>query len=62
MVRDEALGFAVGLRSVRTRSEVADPEYAAGDRVDRGAVAGAVVSPQPLNVDAVALVETNQRG
>jgi hypothetical protein len=36
---------------------VADAERAAGDRVDRGAVGGAVVGQQPLDGHAVAAVE-----
>src|SRR3954449_1848606 len=36
---------------------MADPECAAADRVDRGAVGRAVVGEDPLDVDAVAGVE-----
>ena len=47
---DEAFGFAVGLGAVGAGAEVADPEGAAGDRVDRGAVCGAVVGEELLTV------------
>src|SRR5205823_5213213 len=45
---DEALGFAVGAWPVETGAKVLDPERFAGERVDRGAVGGAVVSGMKL--------------
>src|SRR5664279_3723793 len=56
---DEAFGFAVGLWAVRSCAEVFDAERAAGERVDGGAVAAAVVGEQLLDLDAVSLVEGN---
>jgi hypothetical protein len=53
---DEAFGFAVGLRPVGAGAAVADAECLAGEGVDGGAVAGAVVGEDPLDLDAVALV------
>src|SRR5437899_1673680 len=40
---DEALGLAVCLRPVGTGAAVADPEFAAGERVQGGDVGGAVL-------------------
>jgi len=51
---DEALGFAVGLRPVGAGAVVADAELAAGERVDLGHVAGAVVGEDRLDGYAVA--------
>ena len=53
---DEALGFAVCLGSVGAGAAVLDAECAAGERVDGGAVAGAVVGEDPLDLDAVSVV------
>src|SRR4029450_12394079 len=50
---DEAFGLAVRLRAVGTRAAVPDPERATGERVDRSAVAGAVVGQDPLDRDPV---------
>ena len=47
---DEPFGFAVGLGSVGAGAQVADPEGAAGDRVDRGAVGAAVVGQERSTV------------
>src|SRR3954471_21777286 len=54
---DEALGFAVGLRSVGPRAQVAQTEGAAGDGVQLGAITRAVVGHHALDGDAVAAVE-----
>src|SRR6266480_1345638 len=54
---DEALGLAVCLRSVGTGAAVADPEFAAGERVQGGDVGGAVVGQEPLDPDPSASVE-----
>ncbi len=51
---DQALGFAVGLRSARPGAEVADAEAAAGDCVRDRDVGGAIVGDHPLDLDAVA--------
>src|SRR5688572_13712671 len=51
---DEALGLAVGLRTAGAGAVVADAERAAGERVDGGAVGGAVVGEHALDADAVA--------
>src|SRR6266566_3446787 len=47
------------LRSIRARADVADAKGFAGDGMDGGAVAGAVVRNQPLDADAVAAVKDN---
>src|SRR4029450_10414428 len=57
---DEALGLAVGLGAVGAGAQVADAERAAGDRVDGRAVGGAVVGQQALDLDAVALEESER--
>src|SRR5207244_3751305 len=54
---DEALGFPVCLGAVGPRAQVTDAESAAGDGVEGRAVAGAVVAEQPLDLDAMAVVE-----
>src|SRR5262245_27467241 len=54
---DEAFCFAVGLRSVWAASEVADAERAAGDGVDGGAVAAAVVGQHAFDADPVLTIE-----
>src|SRR4051812_35620958 len=54
---DEALGFAVGLRSVGPRAQVAQTEGAAGDGVQLGAITRAVVGHHALDGDAVVAVE-----
>src|SRR5450755_201350 len=54
---NEAFGFAVGLGSVGLGAQMADPESATSDRVQRGAVGAAVVGEQPLDGDAVAGIE-----
>src|SRR6266536_5349483 len=54
---DEALGLAVCLRPVGTGAAVADPEFAAGERVQGGDVGGAVVGQEPLDPDPAASVE-----
>src|SRR5690349_8779800 len=51
---DEAFGFAVGLWPVWPGAEVSDAELAAGDRVQDGAVGGAVVGKHALDADPVA--------
>src|SRR6266540_133106 len=48
---DEALRFAVGARTVGAREEVTDAELAAGERVRVGAIAGAVVGEDALDLD-----------
>src|SRR3954454_23156695 len=53
---DEALGFAVGLGSAWPCAQVADPQSAAGERVERGDVGAAVVGQDPLDLDPVAAV------
>ena len=50
---DEALRFPVGARPIRARAQVFDPKRFAGERVDRGAVGGAVIRHQPLDADPV---------
>jgi hypothetical protein len=50
---DEPLGLAVGLGPVGTGAEVTDPERAAGDRVDRSALGGAVVGQHALDRESV---------
>jgi hypothetical protein len=54
---DEALGLAVGARSVRTSEAVLDAELEAGGAELSGAIAGAVVGEQAANGDAVVGVE-----
>src|SRR6266540_5866769 len=54
---DEALGFAVGLRTIGTGTAVADPELAASERVQGRDVGGAVVGQEPLGADPMAPVE-----
>src|SRR5260221_8823146 len=56
---DEALGLAVGLRAVRPGPEVADAEDATGDRVDRRAISGSIVSDHALDLDPVTAEEAN---
>jgi hypothetical protein len=51
---DEALGLAVGLRSVGPGSDVPNPERSASDRVHRRPVCRPVVGHQPLDGYAVA--------
>src|SRR5262249_60602139 len=51
---DEALGFAVGLWAARAGAQVADPELAAGDRVQRGDVGAAIVGEHAFDGDSVA--------
>jgi hypothetical protein len=51
---DEAVRFAVGARPVGLGAEVLDPERLAGERVDRGAVGGAVACHQLLDSHAEA--------
>src|ERR687888_1390249 len=57
---DEAFGFAVGLWPVGAGAEVADAEPAAGECVQGGAVAGAVVGEHAFDGDAVAAVESDR--
>src|SRR4051812_24973661 len=54
---DEAFGFAVCLWPVGPGTEVFDPEPSAGDRVQGGAVARAVVGEELLDGDPVAAVK-----
>src|ERR1700730_2689393 len=54
---NEALGLAVGLRTVCTGAQVADAEGATRERVHHGPVTGAVVGEQLLHGHAVALKE-----
>ena len=54
---DEAFCFPVCLWAVGPSAEVFDAERSAGEGVDGGAVAAAVVGEHPLDLDAVALVE-----
>src|SRR5438105_14941973 len=54
---DEAFGFPVCLWPVGAGAEVADAEPAAGERVNRRPVGGAVVGQEPLDLDPVAAVE-----
>jgi hypothetical protein len=54
---DEALCFSVCLGPVGAGAEVAEAESAAGEGVEGGSVAGAVVGEHPLNLDAVSAVK-----
>ena len=54
---DEALGLAVGARSVRTSEAVLDAELEAGGTKAAGAITGAVVGEQAADGDAVLGVE-----
>ena len=54
---DEAFGFAVGARSVRTGKAVLDAELEAGGAELSGAIAGAVVGEQAADGDTVLGVE-----
>src|SRR5437867_2441579 len=54
---DEAFSLAVGARSVRTGEAVLDAELEAGGAEEAGAIAGAVVSEQAANADAVLGIE-----
>jgi hypothetical protein len=54
---DEALGLAVGARSVRTSEAVLDAELEAGGAELSGAIAGAVVGEQAADGDAVLGIE-----
>src|SRR6266571_4715421 len=51
---DESLCLAVGLWPVGPGAQVANPQCAAGDRVDERAIAGAVIREQLLDGHAVA--------
>src|SRR5437764_5436894 len=53
----EALCLAVRLRPVGTSAQVTDAERATGERVDRGAVATAVVGEHAFDGDPVSTVE-----
>jgi hypothetical protein len=53
IVRDEALGLAVGLRPVSARAQVAQARRAASERVHRGPVGAAVVGHHALDAHAV---------
>ena len=57
---DEAFCFPVCLRPVGPGAEVLDPERFAGERVDRRAVAAAVVGKEALDIDAVAAVKRDR--
>jgi len=54
---DEALCLAVGLRPVGASAQMANPQRPTSDRVDRRAIARAVVGQQLLDAHAVALEE-----
>jgi len=54
---DEALGFAVGLRSIGSGKVVSDTELLTGRREVFGAVGRAAVGQDAANLDAVGLVE-----
>ena len=53
---DEALGLAVGAGSAGPDAEVAKSQAAAGERVQRGDIAGAVIGHHALDVYAVAAI------
>ena len=54
---DEAFGLAVSLGSVRAGEAVLDAELEAGGAEVSGAIAGAIVSEQAANSDAVLGIE-----
>ena len=54
---DEAFGFAIGARSVRTSEAVLDSELEAGGAELAGAIAGAVVGEQAADGNAVLSVK-----
>jgi len=54
---DEAFGLAVGLRAIGSCEEMADAQLAAGSGEEFGAVSGAAVGEDALDVDAVSLIE-----
>src|SRR3954471_14322015 len=56
----EAFCFPVGLRPIRTGAQVADAERATNERVDRAAVAAAVVGEHAFDGDPVSAVESDR--
>ena len=54
---DEALGLAVGLRAVGFGEGVFEAQLSTGLGKESGAVGGAAIGEDPLNADAVILVE-----
>ena len=56
---DEALGLAIGLRTIRSGEAVFEAELLAGGGEEFGAVSGAAIGAEALNGDAVELVIGN---
>ena len=54
---DEAFGFAIGLRAIRSGDEMFDPQLTASGGEESGAVGRAAIGEEALNGDAMSLIE-----